>query len=48
MKSRIIEQGHQVLDIESAAILNLKSRLDDKFVAAVEMIKNCDGKLIVT
>ncbi len=48
MKSRIIEQGHQVLDIESAAILNLKNRIDDKFVRAVEMIKNCEGKLVVT
>ncbi len=48
MKSRIIEQGHQVLEIESAAILNLKSRMDDLFVAAVELIKNCEGKLVVT
>ena len=48
MKSRIIEQGLQVIEIEAAAILNLKSRLDDKFVQAVELIKNCEGKLVVT
>jgi arabinose-5-phosphate isomerase len=48
MKSRIIEQAQQVFDIEAAAILDLKNRLDDKFVAAVEMIKACEGKIVLT
>jgi arabinose-5-phosphate isomerase len=48
MKSTIIEQAQQVLDVEARAILDLKNRLDDKFIDAVEMIKSCQGKLIIT
>jgi arabinose-5-phosphate isomerase len=48
VKSRIIEQAIQVFDVEARAIIELKNRLDDKFVDAVEMIKACEGKLITT
>jgi arabinose-5-phosphate isomerase len=48
MKSTIIEQAMQVFDVEARAILDLKNRLDNKFIDAVEMIKSCQGKLIVT
>jgi len=48
VKSQIIKQGLQVLDIEASAILALKDRLDDSFVEAVKIIKECRGKLIVT
>lgn len=48
MKSTIIEQAMQVFDVEARAILDLKNRLDDKFIEAVEMIKACQGKVIVT
>jgi arabinose-5-phosphate isomerase len=48
LKSTIIEQATQVLEVEARAILDLKARLDDKFVAAIEMIKSCEGKVIVT
>lgn len=48
MSSKIIQQGMQVLDIEANAILALKNRLDGSFVTAVEIIKDCKGKLIIT
>jgi arabinose-5-phosphate isomerase len=48
MKQRIIEQAVQVFEVEARAILDLKNRLDDSFVAAVELIKACEGKVVVT
>jgi arabinose-5-phosphate isomerase len=48
MKKSIIEQATQVFEVEARAILDLKNRLDDSFVAVVELIKNCDGKVVVT
>lgn len=48
MKSRIIEQANQVFEVEARAILDLKNRLDDKFVSAVDLIKTCEGKIVVT
>jgi arabinose-5-phosphate isomerase len=48
MSSKIIQQGMQVLEIDANAILALKGRLDSSFVTAVEVIKNCNGKLIIT
>ncbi|MBK9323879.1 MAG: KpsF/GutQ family sugar-phosphate isomerase [Bdellovibrionaceae bacterium] len=48
MSLQIIKQGLQVLDIEANAILALKDRLDESFVQAVQTIKECRGKLIIT
>lgn len=48
MKSRILEQASQVFEVEARAILDLKNRLNDQFVEAVEMIKACEGKLVLT
>lgn len=48
MSLKIIQQGLQVLDIEANAILALKERLSEGFVEAVQLIKSCEGKLIVT
>lgn len=48
MSSKIIHQGLQVLDIEANAILALKERLSDGFVQAVQIIKESQGKLILT
>ncbi len=47
MHKDIIEAG-RVLDIESAAIQDLKMRLDESFVQAVEKIYGTKGKIIVT
>ncbi len=43
-----LEEAARVLDIEMNAINDLKNRLNDSFVNAVDMIFNCTGKVIVT
>jgi arabinose-5-phosphate isomerase len=48
VSKRIVNQGLQVLDIEANAILALKTRLDASFITAVETVKDCKGKLIIT
>jgi arabinose-5-phosphate isomerase len=45
---KIIAQALEVLDVEAQAVLNLKSRIDANFVAAVEMVYACKGKVIFT
>ena len=42
------ERACQVLEIESQAIKNLIPRIDDSFDRAVEMMKNCQGRVVVT
>ena len=44
----IIESAVVCLEQESKAILSLKERLDDSFLRAVEAIRNCKGKIVVT
>jgi arabinose-5-phosphate isomerase len=48
VSQKIIQQGLQVLDIEANAILALKERLSEAFVTAVQIIRACEGKLVVT
>ncbi|MBL7670624.1 MAG: KpsF/GutQ family sugar-phosphate isomerase [Bdellovibrionaceae bacterium] len=48
MSSKIIGQGLRVLEVEAASILSLKSRIDDLFVHAVNMVVKTQGKVIVT
>lgn len=48
MSQKIINQGLQVLDIEAKAILALKERMSEAFVSAVNLIRACEGKLVVT
>lgn len=43
-----IEEAGRVLDIEASAIRDLKARLDDTFVQAIEKIFSAEGKIIVT
>lgn len=43
-----LEEGRRVLDIEAKAILEIKSKLDQNFEKAVDVIVNCVGKVIVT
>jgi len=44
----IIEQARQVLAVEAAAIENLIPRINGQFTAAVKMILECKGRVIVT
>ena len=44
----IIESAVACLECESKAILSLIERLDDSFVRAVEAIRACKGKIVVT
>ena len=44
----IIDSAIACLECESKAILSLIKRLDDSFLRAVEMIRDCKGKIVVT
>lgn len=48
MSERIVQLAQKVLNIEAGAILDLQKRINADFVHAVELIKNCQGKLITT
>lgn len=43
-----IKRAKEILKIESEAIENLIGRIDDKFKKAVDIILNCQGRVIVT
>jgi arabinose-5-phosphate isomerase len=43
-----LEEAVRVLDIEARAIENLKNRLGDAFVRAVDILHGCEGKIVVT
>lgn len=45
---RALELGRQVLDIEAAAVRALSTRLDDTFVHALDLILQCEGRVIVS
>lgn len=45
---RALDLARQTLRIEAGAVLGLTDRLDGSFVAAVELILNCRGRLIVS
>jgi len=40
--------ARKVLETEAAAILALVDRLDDRFDAAVQLLRQCKGRVIVT
>lgn len=44
----IIEKAKECLQCEAAAVMNLIPRLDDNFLKAVELIRACKGKIVVT
>lgn len=44
----VIKLGQKVLEIEAQAILALKERLSADFVVAVNLIRQCQGKLVLT
>lgn len=47
-KESILHLGRRVLETEAKAILSLTERLGDDFVRAVEIIRACEGKLVMT
>lgn len=48
MKDQVLKQAFEVLEIEADAVTALKSRINDTFYQAVQLISSCKGKLIVT
>ena len=40
--------ARKVLETEAAAILALVDRLDDRFDGAVQLLRQCKGRVIVT
>lgn len=48
VSERILEQARRVLEIESKAIRMLEDRLDDAFCRAVQFLRECRGKVVVT
>ncbi len=44
----ILKEGKRVVQVEINCLQDLQARLDDRFIAAVEMILSCKGKLITT
>lgn len=47
-RQRSIETARRVLQVESAAVAALASRVDDGFERAVRQILDCSGRLVVT
>lgn len=46
--SRDLDEAKNVFDIEAQAILDLKSKIGDNFVSALDILKNCTGKAVIT
>ncbi len=44
----IIEAAKKVLRMEAESILTLIDRVDERFLAAVDLIYNCQGKVVIT
>lgn len=47
-KETIIQRAAECLEQEAAAIKALELRLDDRFLQAVQLIRECKGKIVVT
>jgi arabinose-5-phosphate isomerase len=43
-----IERAREVLKIEAQAVLDLVERIDDRFVQAIDILYECQGKVMVT
>jgi arabinose-5-phosphate isomerase len=44
----LLELAREVVRIEAAAVAGLEARLDDRFLAAVEKLHGCRGKIVVS
>ncbi len=47
-KNTDLEEAARVLDIEACAITALKKRLDDRFLKALDILHECEGKVVVS
>ena len=47
-KDEIISKGKEVIRIEAEAVANLSSSINNEFVAAVEVIAGCKGRVVLT
>jgi len=47
-RERILAMADRVLRLEAESITALRERLDDRFVKAVELVRGCRGRVIVT
>lgn len=47
-KEEIIKEGKKVLQLEANSILDIIEKMDESFSNAVELIVNCEGKVILT
>lgn len=43
-----LERGKEVIKAEAEAVMAMADRLDEQFSKAVDLIKNCQGRIIVT
>lgn len=48
MSRSFTESAHRTIDIELEAIQTLRSGINDEFVKACELMKNCRGRIVVT
>jgi arabinose-5-phosphate isomerase len=46
--AQTLQLARETLDIEASALLQLKARLDDRFVKAVNMVLGMQGRVVVT
>lgn len=46
--AKILKRARDVLKIESSGILSVMERLDENFVRAVDLLRRCRGKVVVT
>ena len=47
-RERLLAMADRVLRLEAESIAALRERLDDRFVKAVELVRDCRGRVIVT
>jgi arabinose-5-phosphate isomerase len=47
-EEKLIARARRVLDIEAAAVTSLRARIDERFVAACRLIRDCTGRVVVT
>lgn len=47
-EQKLVARARQVLEIEAAAVAALRSRIDERFVAACQLLNACKGRVVVT
>ena len=47
-KSLVLQRAQEVLEIEAQGIIELRDRLDESFLRAVDLLSSCRGKVVVT